>query len=292
MHKSLSLMLGKMKSKWILKFFIFLFLVVRAESMVNVPFDVSMQSVVANYQYNPNDARWQFLKSLYEKYQNEFSLSDQYVIPKWIHFIWLGSPLPSRCEAMVDTWKKYHPDWTIKVWTEEDLSSFDFINRIAFDRAQNYAEKSDIWRYEILNQFGGMYVDTDFECLQSFDELHRSCEFYLGIGQHKNPELLNSIIGSRADHPILKALIKNVPIGPGDNDSWRILRDTGPYFLTQIFFDVAPTCLPSTIVTFPTTFFFPFPGYHRQRQDKENIKREFVKPESMAIHYFAASWQL
>lgn len=36
-----------------------------------------------------------------------------------------------------------------------------------FLAAENPAEKSDIWRYAILNQIGGLYVDTDFECIQN-----------------------------------------------------------------------------------------------------------------------------
>ena len=30
-------------------------------------------------------------------------------------------------------------------------------------------EKSDIFRYEILYRFGGVYVDTDFECIKPFE---------------------------------------------------------------------------------------------------------------------------
>ncbi len=34
----------------------------------------------------------------------------------------------------------------------------------AYDQADNYGFKSDIARYEILYRFGGVYVDTDYEC--------------------------------------------------------------------------------------------------------------------------------
>jgi len=33
----------------------------------------------------------------------------------------------------------------------------------------------------IRQQVGGLYVDTDFECLAPFDELHASLEFYTGF---------------------------------------------------------------------------------------------------------------
>jgi inositol phosphorylceramide mannosyltransferase catalytic subunit len=258
------------------------------EALHKVPFEQSMLHYSGYQAENPG---WISLKSLYDNYQNGASIEDQYTIPKKIHLIWLGSPLPQRCRNMISSWEKFHPTWTIKVWTDVDAASFPFINRIAFDRAQNYGEKSDIWRYEILYQHGGLYIDTDFECLQPFDELHRSCEFYTGVGQTLNPDVWIGIIGSVPGHPILKATIDQIKIGPGDNNFERIMNDTGTYLFTKMFLEIALNCPIGTVVPFPLTFFYPFPGGERHRRDQSNIKEEFVKPESMAIHYFATSWQ-
>lgn len=272
-----------------------IFLLLPFYSLKAIPhhsFDASM-SFVPHY-VSPETTQnegWKLLKQLYEDYHHKFHLSKEYTIPKLIHLIWLGSPLPERCKLMLSSWQKFHPDWTIKVWNDEDAASFQFTNQEAFNKARNWGEKSDIWRYEILFRYGGLYVDTDFECLQPFDDLHRSCEFYTGIGQSTDPVLFIGIIGSRPSHPILKALIENVRMGPGDNDFERIMQYTGPYLFTRVFLAQAGCCDPGTVVPFPTTFFYPFPGSQRHRQDQENVKLEFVKPESMAIHYFATSWQ-
>lgn len=271
---------------------LFLFSLMQLEAISKVSFDDSMSCIT---EYQPQvaatDHRWQLLKSLYENYQKRSCLADGYTIPKFIHLIWLGSPLPERCKAIVSSWEKYHPDWTVKVWTDADAASFRLTNQIAFDRAQNYGEKSDILRYEILYRIGGLYVDTDFECLQSFDDLHKSCEFYTGIGQSINPQLWIGLIGSRPGHPILKATIDNLRMGPGDQDFERIMNDTGAYLFTRMFFEIAPNCPHGTIIPFPVTYFYPFPGGQRHRKDYENIKREFIKPNTMAIHYFSTSWQ-
>lgn len=258
----------------------------------HLPFDASMS--VVPYYLPPemtHNKDWKLLKQLYEDYHHQSRLAKEYTIPKLIHLIWLGSPLPERCKLMVSSWQKYHPDWTIKVWNDEDAASFQFTNQAAFDKARNWGEKSDIWRYEILFRYGGLYVDTDFECLQPFDDLHRSCEFYTGIGQSTDPVLLIGIIGSRPEHPILKAIIENVCMGPGDNDFERIMQYTGPYLFTRVFLAQARFCDRGTVLPLPTTFFYPFPGSQRHRKDQEKIKQEFVRPESMAVHYFATSWQ-
>jgi hypothetical protein len=64
-------------------------------------------------------------------------------------------------------------------WSPEQ-KKFKMKNKDAFSGATNYGEKSDILRYEILSQFGGIYVDCDFECLKPFDDL-LSCAFFTGL---------------------------------------------------------------------------------------------------------------
>ena len=260
----------------------------RLESLPKVPFEGAMNGWSG---YSPEHAGWRFVKSLYDTYQNEASVSDKYIIPKLIHLIWLGSPLPARCQAMVISWEKFHPGWTVKVWRDDDADSFHFINQAAFSRAQNYGEKSDIWRYEILYQYGGLYIDTDFECLQPFDELHRSCEFYTGLGQAINPDVWIGLIGSIPGHPILRATIDHLKPGPGDQNIDRIMNETGAYLFSKVFLEIAPTCRPTSVVALPITFFYPMHAGERFRTDRWNIKPECVKPESMAIHYFDTSWQ-
>jgi Glycosyltransferase sugar-binding region containing DXD motif len=40
-------------------------------------------------------------------------------------------------------------------------------NKEAFLSAYNYGMKSDILRYEILHSYGGVYIDTDYECVMN-----------------------------------------------------------------------------------------------------------------------------
>ena len=42
----------------------------------------------------------------------------------------------------------------------------------AYAKAPNFGEASDILRYGLLLTQGGLYVDTDFECVQSVEALH------------------------------------------------------------------------------------------------------------------------
>lgn len=237
------------------------------------------------------DPDYQALKSLYTTYQEEYRLSEEYLIPKIIHLIWLGEPMPKRCVEVVESWKKFHPDWIVKVWGNEEAKTFKFQNQEAFDAAKNYAEKSDIWRCELLYVYGGIYADTDQECLQSFDTLNRSAEFFIGIG-HGEPMVWCGIIGSRSHHPIMKNCIDNMVVSNGDNDVGRIM-ERGVYFINKMFMKYIKENLHlRRVVAFPTSVFYPFPPKYRfALKNRNEIKQKYVRPETMSIHYHDCSWQ-
>lgn len=137
-------------------------------------------------------------------------------IPKIVHFIWFGNPMPQINLDYIETWKKYHPHWRFYVW-DENLILQVFKNRLenqmAFDHAlytKNYAEASDIARYEILKYFGGLYVDSDTKCHKSFDLMHKNFHFYVGMEQNHDFICGNALIGSIPNHPIINLVISDI----------------------------------------------------------------------------------
>jgi len=133
------------------------------------PFDTLIKKTYGfNQEVFDTDPRWGMLRELYEKnfmYNKDFTTK----LPKKIHQIWLGSPLPDKYREYTDSWKRFNPEWEYKLWTDGD--DVDIPRRDLFDSIRNPGQKSDFLRYHILNQFGGLYVDTDFECLKPFDTL-------------------------------------------------------------------------------------------------------------------------
>lgn len=168
---------------------------------------------------------------LYEKNKNhQFDSGPNFRIPKTIHFIWLGPDnFPRESVENVRTWVAHHPDWVVKFWTDRqrpppcatmevyDVADFPFSRlRDQYYEATNWAEKSDILRYEILFQEGGVYVDHDANCLRPFHGLHRGYDFYACL-ELPHQEVDNhtitagiGIIGARPHHPILKGCIDSV----------------------------------------------------------------------------------
>ncbi|MDB6082064.1 MAG: symbB [Chlamydiia bacterium] len=261
-------------------------------SLFPITFNESMKTNQKfDLQYSTTEPTWQLLRKLFEAYQKKDSRkSSKYLIPKLIHVVWLGKPLPRSCKSMIRSWQKFHPEWTIKIWTDYEVENFKLTNKSAFNKATNYGEKSDIWRYEILYRFGGLYVDTDFECISAFDHLHQSCEFYTGIGYGKAPELYNGLIGSIPGHPILKLCIENIKNGLGDHNTQRIIKETGPQYFTQCFIALADK-FQGQVVPLPVTYLYPFPNTARDSlADHKEIKKRWLKQESLAIHYWSRSW--
>lgn len=239
---------------------------------------------------------WQMFNPLYDEYiLNNYSYDTHARIPKIIHHIWLGSPLPEKFARYRQTWQKMHPDWTCILWDDAKVAKFGLHNLRAYCAATNYGERSDIVRYEVLHRFGGAYVDTDFECLQPFDVLHHSCDFYTGL--YPNPGggpvyILNGIIGSKPGHPILKRCIAGIktPVKKF-NDSSAIMDRTGPSHLGRCITTAikAGDAIERTVV-FPPTFFYPWSLVFRACKNRSETIRNCLRPESLAIHHWAASW--
>ena len=89
-------------------------------------------------------------------------------IPKIIHQVWVGkNKIHPECIKAMETWKTMHPDWEYRLWTDDDIEDFEWTNKELFLSIKNPGAKADVWRYEIINKYGGLYVDVDFICLKT-----------------------------------------------------------------------------------------------------------------------------
>src|SRR5438309_627607 len=130
------------------------------------------------------------------------------LIPRVIHRVWPGEdPLPAELEAYGESWERHHPGWEMKLWRPSDLPPLR--NQAHFDSATSYAMRSDIARYELLLRFGGIYVDTDFECLRPFDDLLAGVEAFMGT--EDGWFLTNALMGAVPGHPVIEAVVDAIP---------------------------------------------------------------------------------
>jgi hypothetical protein len=149
-------------------------------------------------------------------------------IPKTLHFIWLGpKPFSNDSVDKVKGWVDLHPGWKVKFWTDLGQAAPDDRMEVgAFDafplqelsefyyRSDNFGERSEILRYAILLNEGGVYVDHDVQCLKAIDPLQESYDFFCGLDP-LGPTVLSSSVNPSAhllaatqQHPILKVAKK------------------------------------------------------------------------------------
>jgi mannosyltransferase OCH1-like enzyme len=217
-------------------------------------------------------------------------------IPKKIHLVWLGSETPAEAIELLERWKEIHPDWVIKIWTDKDAEEFKMRNYTVFKNLKNYGAKSDIFRYEILYREGGLYIDTDFECVKSMNDfLHLN--LFCGTGWVKKVEVINAIFGCEPKHPFLGQLIENIAKSNIDESSFdKILDSTGPRFFTKNLLDYTKKNKHEKIVIFPTEFFYAFPPKLRHEIRNYDIDARkkvlsFVKENTYCMHLWRTSWQ-
>lgn len=217
-------------------------------------------------------------------------------IPKIIHQIWLGGEVPESYKRIMDSWREKNTDWRYYLWTDDDVDKFGLKNIEQFRNAPNLGTKSDIFRYEILYRYGGIYIDTDFECLKSFNDLIY-LDFFTGTGHLGEPEVFNGLIASKPKHKILEKLINGISeIDTNISNFDKIISNTGPKYFSKVFFDYIKENPDEKVVVFPTMFFYPLPAVERfkVRNDTENTRnyvKKFISEKSYCVHLWYTSWQ-
>lgn len=163
-------------------------------------------------------------------------------IPRVIHRVWLGGrPLPPDYAAYGETWAAHHPDWEMRLWTDADAPEIPGI-----EAARNLAERSDLVRYEVLRQHGGVYVDTDVECLRPIDEL---LDGVVAFSSYEVPgRLCNAVMGCVPGHAAFARLAELSRVTVGHGHYPEATATTFSTFVLERFDDVT---------LYPPSVFYP-----------------------------------
>jgi mannosyltransferase OCH1-like enzyme len=130
-----------------------------------------------------------------------------------------------------------------------------------------FALASDIFRFEVLNQFGGMYHDIDYEIINDPSILHYMFDSYISNEPFKNFMLSTSFIGFSPSHPYINHFLQDVinysspKTAPmflkNCNYAERTMHTTGPVAVTIAYLEYNNTKNTSDIVLNPTSIFPP-----------------------------------
>lgn len=206
------------------------------------------------------------------------------VIPKRIHYFWIGSSkMPEQFQKNIETWKKYCPDYEIVFWNESnyDISKCNYMKEAYENKKWGFV--SDYARLDIINTYGGIYLDTDVELLKPLDDL-LGYDLFCGF---ESDEYVNfgSGFGGKANNQILKEMMKRYEDISFVEDDGSLNLVTCPIIQTQVLKKYGLKCDGSYqeiggIAIFPKEFFSPY--------NFNGIGK--VTRNTFSIHQYAATW--
>ena len=214
-------------------------------------------------------------------------MEESKLIPKIIHYCWfVKNKKSSKIKKCIKSWKKYFPDYKIIEWNEDnfDISSNEWC-KSAYE-AKKWAFVTDYVRLKVLKDYGGIYMDTDVELIQSLDPfLQYHC--FMGF-QHEKYVSNGLVIGAVKNHGFIienAAVYENIQFETNE-DSYKL--KVCQEYTTELLANHGLT-LPcdgkiqiiDDIYIFPPEYFCPYDHRTYEMNKTEN---------TVAIHHFASSW--
>lgn len=183
-------------------------------------------------------------------------------IPKVVHRLWLGDKkMPKQYVAYGKTWTDH--GYELHDWTEADLE-FPLINQDIWDAVEangvdvgggNPAvgvavQRADVASYELVYRYGGIYANTDIECLKPLDKALKGVTAFAVTEQGE--WVGNALFGGVAGHPFWRAVIDRLPGRYAMAVNRPMNEQTGPHLLTEV-------CRTrDDLAIFPATFAYPY----------------------------------
>ena len=203
-------------------------------------------------------------------------------IPRIFHQIWVGpDPFPEEYAAYQQTWLDCNPGWELRFWTEENFPG-DLRRPEAAERLRAPAERANILRLELLWRTGGVYVDTDFECLRPIEPLLGDAELVISLA--KPDRVNNALMGSVAGHPLIDEALERIrPREFFGHDK----AATGTRFLDTILLDRPGVTLIDHELLYPQT-----PEGKRNAYALHHMARSWKDPELLRLDVARAERKL
>jgi mannosyltransferase OCH1-like enzyme len=134
-------------------------------------------------------------------------------IPKIIHQVWMTEALPPWINALNSTCRDLNPGWKFRLWRYQDAVRANFTHLQKMNSSPTLAMQSDMMRLKILYRYGGIYVDTDFICLQPFANLLATfpdAALLVANEIQTDKYISNSFIATVPKHPVIQRAYEEI----------------------------------------------------------------------------------
>lgn len=234
--------------------------------------------------------------------RNDVDKFEEVSLTKIIHQTWKTKDIPYDIypKNWIDSWKKLNSDWEYKFWTDEDNRNLilkDYPQYLElYDSYERPIAKADIVRLFYMHKFGGLYVDLDFKCLKSFNEL--IVPEVINLGRQKTKQF--------ATNSIANALMYSPP----GQDFWLKCADelinykfvdgklnnteaaTGPIFLYNCLNKFKPNIkIHEPKLCYPISWELDGSAISNSLKDEWLTSPEESFPDAYAITYWSGGWR-
>lgn len=208
------------------------------------------------------------------------------MIPKIIHYCWFGrGQMPELALKCIESWNKYLPDYTLKLWNEDnfDINSVPYVKE-AYE-ARKFAFVTDYIRLYALYNEGGIYMDTDVEVLKSLDDLLQLPAFS-GYESNKNSNFPTGLMASSAGGIWVKEQLAYYSNRHFRNEDGTLDMTTNTVTISKIMqdngfvLDGKYQVYKNDMHCFPSDYFCPLTSTRVLK----------ITKNSYCIHHFAGSW--
>ena len=177
--------------------------------------------------------------------------------------MWKDENVPAHWEESPKEWKRLFPDWEYKFWTDKTMREFmekhypDFLD--IYDNYDYPIQRSDAFRYHILEEIGGIYSDLDIVPTNNFVHFFENtdAEVYLPMTQNIL-SFTNCIMMSKKGSKFWKHVQKLLRERAGKQNKWWyyiphfcVIFSSGPQLLTRCVetYQLPIALLPRNIIS-------------------------------------------
>jgi hypothetical protein len=212
------------------------------------------------------------------------------MIPKRIHYCWLSNdPYTPLVEECITSWKKFLPNYEFILWdmNNPEINQHQWVKEAFAEK--KYAFAADYIRLYAVYHYGGIYLDSDVEILQSFDSLLDQPSF---IGFESSGDLEPAVFGAHPKMDWVQFCLDYYHNRPFKKEDGKMDMIPLPMVIQrqlEAFLNIKIESqhhnslkkVSNNLVLYPSRFFSP-----------KNYQTQKVKlsPETMAIHHFDGNW--
>jgi mannosyltransferase OCH1-like enzyme len=170
-----------------------------------------------------------------------FQLKNNYdsIIPLHIYQTWCTKQLPPLMARCVHRLKSNNPRFTHHLYDDNDCREFiknnfqeDVLN--TFDKLVPGAYRADLWRYCMLYERGGIYLDIKYECFNHFKFIHLTESEHF-VSDLNDSGIYNALLVCLpGNETLLRAINKIVENVKNNFYGESCLAPTGPLLLSKV----------------------------------------------------------